>query len=112
MENDVTKATMIMTTVKDRTDAAELAGHLISSKLAACVQELSIHSHFFWEGKTNSDPEILLLVKTASDRVDEAVAEIKKKHKYKVPEILVAPLTGGLGDYLQWVHDETRPREQ
>lgn len=107
----MTKASMIMTTVKDRTDAAELAGHLISSKLAACVQELSIHSHYHWEGKTNSDPEILLLVKTANDRVDAAVAEIKSKHKYKVPEILVSPLTGGLDAYLQWVHEETRPRD-
>ena len=107
-----TDATMIMTTVKDKNDAAEMAAFLIQQKVAACVQEIAINSHYNWEGKTNSDPEILLLVKTAQERVDDAIAAIKQKHTYQVPEILVAPIVGGLGAYLQWVRDETRPSEK
>lgn len=101
-------AAMIMTTVSTRDDAKKLAGALISARAAACVQELAIHSHYRWEGKTNSDPEILLLIKTATDRVDFAIETIKANHTYKVPEILVVPVAQGLDAYLQWVRDETR----
>ena len=104
-----TKASMIMTTVKDRGAAAEMAAFLIQEKVAACVQEIAIHSHYHWEGQTKSDPEVLLLIKTAADRVEDAIAAIRRKHTYQVPEILVTPVVGGLGAYLQWVRDETRP---
>lgn len=103
-----TEAAMIMTTVKDRDDAKAMATHLIAGRYAACVQELAINSHFNWDGKTNEEPEVLLLIKTAGDRVDAAIAAIKAKHSYDIPEILVSPIVGGLGAYLQWVKDETR----
>jgi periplasmic divalent cation tolerance protein len=103
-----TEAVMIMTTVKDKGDAKAMATHLIEGRLAACVQELAINSHFNWEGKTNDEPEVLLLVKTATDRADAAIEAIKAKHSYDIPEIIVCPIVGGLGAYLQWVKDETR----
>ena len=103
-----TEAVMIMTTVKDKVDAKAMATHLIQGRHAACVQELAINSHFNWDGKTNDEPEVLLLVKTATDRVDSAIEAIKAKHSYDVPEILVSPIIGGLGAYLQWVKEETR----
>jgi periplasmic divalent cation tolerance protein len=103
-----TEAVMIMTTVKDRGDATAMATHLIEGRLAACVQELAINSHFNWEGKINNEPEVLLLVKTAADRAEAAVKAIREKHSYDIPEVLVSPIIGGLGAYLQWVKDETR----
>ncbi len=106
---------MIMTTVKDRDEAKAMAEVLIGTRAAACVQEVAIHSHYRWKGKTNSDPEILLLVKTAQDRVQVAIETIKSYHAYQVPEILVVPIGGGLAAYLQWVTDETRseaPRDE
>lgn len=102
-------AAMIMTTVKDEKDAADMAEFLIDQRLAACVQEIAIRSHYRWEGRTKSEPEILLLIKTAEDRVDEAVAAIRMKHGYALPEILVTRFAGGLDAYLNWVTDETRP---
>lgn len=105
-----TDAVMIMTTVKDKEDAKAMAAHLIEGRLAACVQEVAINSHFNWDGKTNDEPEVLLLVKTAADRAELAIAAIKAKHSYDVPEILVSPIIGGFGAYLQWVHDETREK--
>jgi periplasmic divalent cation tolerance protein len=102
-------AAMIMTTVKDEKDAAEMAEFLIAEKVAACVQEIPIRSHYNWEGRAKSEAEILLLVKTAADRVEAAVAAIRKKHAYQLPEILVVPAVGGLDAYLHWLKDETRP---
>ena len=104
-----TNAATIMTTVKDRAAAAAMAEFLIQEKVAACVQEIAVHSHYRWDGQTQSEPEVLLLIKTAADRVDDAIAAIRGKHSYQVPEIVVTPVVGGLGAYLQWVRDETRP---
>jgi periplasmic divalent cation tolerance protein len=101
---------MIMTTAKNRDDAAALAQVLIESRAAACVQELEIRSHYRWDGKTNCDPEVLLLVKTAGDRVDFAIETIKANHNYEVPEIVVLPFAGGLEAYFQWMRDETRSK--
>lgn len=101
-------AATIMTTAKDREEAGRIAGHLIEHHLAACVQEIGVHSHFNWDGKTNSEPEVLLLVKTAQDRVDAVIAAIKAVHSYDVPEIIVVPVVGGLAAYLGWVTAETR----
>jgi periplasmic divalent cation tolerance protein len=102
-------AAMIMTTVKDRDAAAEMAGFLISERVAACVQEIEIRSHYNWEGRLNSEAEVLLLVKTADDRVDDAIEAIRKKHSYQLPEILVIPAARGLQAYLRWLEAETRP---
>jgi periplasmic divalent cation tolerance protein len=104
-----TGAAMIMTTVKDRKDAADMAEFLLGARLAACVQEIDIRSRYVWKGETHSDPEILLLIKTAEDRVDAAMAAIRERHAYDLPEILVTPVTGGLGAYLDWVRTQTRP---
>jgi periplasmic divalent cation tolerance protein len=102
-------AAMLMTTVSNQDDAKTLAKVLIESRAAACVQEVAIHSHYRWEGKINSDPEILLLIKTSSRCVEFAIETIKSNHPYDVPEILVVPIAGGLNSYLRWVSDETRP---
>ena len=104
------QAVIIMTTVANKADAAEMAGHLIAEHVAACVQEIAIQSHFHWDGQTSCEAEILLLVKTAADRVDDAMAAIRTRHKYQVPEILVVPATTGFGPYLQWIAAETRGR--
>ena len=101
-------AAVIMATAKDQEEAGKIATHLIEQHLAACVQEIAIRSHFNWEGKTNCEPEVLLLVKTAADRVDQAVAAIKSVHSYDIPEIIVLPVVGGLPAYLGWINAETR----
>lgn len=101
-------AVVIMATAKDQEEAGKIANHLMSLRLAACVQEITIRSHFNWDGKTNCEPEVLLLIKTAADRVDEAIAAIKDVHSYDIPEIIVIPVVGGLPAYLGWVTEETR----
>jgi periplasmic divalent cation tolerance protein len=103
-----TSAAMIMTTVKDRNGAADMAKFLIGKRVAACVQEIDIRSHYRWEGKVESEHEVLLLIKTARDRVDHAIAAIRSKHEYEVPEIVVTRLADGLDAYLGWVEEQTR----
>ncbi len=97
-----------MTTVTKPEDAARIAEVLLREKLAACVQEMAIRSRYQWKGEIQCEPELLLLVKTAADRADAAVAAIRKIHPYDLPEIIVLPVIGGLAEYTNWVNVETR----
>jgi periplasmic divalent cation tolerance protein len=98
---------IILTTVANEQHAAELGDMLLTEQLAACIQEIPIRSRYRWQGAIQNEPEVLLLVKTAHDRVTAAVEAIRTTHRYEVPEILVLPSSSGLAEYAAWVRTET-----
>jgi len=98
---------MLLTTTASRDEAQTIAKLLIDEKLAACVQLLPIESFYVWQGKTQNEAEILLLVKTRSALFDAAVARIKQVHSYSVPEIVAMPFTAGFAGYLNWIDEVT-----
>lgn len=98
---------MLLTTTPTREDAAKIAQLLIDEKLAACVQLLPIESFYFWQGKTQNEAELLLLVKTRKALFEKAIARIKAVHSYTVPEIIALPFSTGFAGYFQWINDNT-----
>lgn len=98
---------VMLTTTATREEAATIAKLLIDEKLAACVQLLSIESFYFWEGKTQNEPECLLLIKTRTALFDTAIARIKQVHAYTVPEIVALPFSAGFAGYFNWIGDVT-----
>jgi periplasmic divalent cation tolerance protein len=100
------KATLLMTTVDTEDRARTVATRLLEKRLAACVQEVRINSHYRWHGELRNEPEILLLVKTSAETAPEAMRAIRDIHSYEVPEIIAVPITEGLPAYLEWLQDE------
>jgi periplasmic divalent cation tolerance protein len=98
---------VLLTTTPNREEAAKIAKLLIDERLAACVQLLPIESFYFWEGKTQNEAEILLLVKTRSALFETAIARIKSVHSYSVPEIVAMPFAAGFSGYLDWIDGVT-----
>jgi len=98
---------VLLTTTPDREEAATIAKLLIDEKLAACVQLLPIESFYFWQGKTQNEAEILLLVKTRSALFEPVIARIKQVHSYSVPEIVAMPFAAGFAGYLSWIEEMT-----
>ena len=98
---------VLLTTTPSREEARRIAKLLIDEKLAACVQLLPIESFYAWQGKTQNEAEILLLVKTRSALFETAIARIKAVHSYSVPEIVAMPFAAGFGEYLNWIGQET-----
>lgn len=98
----------IKTTTGSREEAIIIAQHLVSKKLAACVQLLGpITSIYHWQGKMETAQEWLCLIKTQEDLFDKAEAVIKKLHSYATPEIIAVPIVKGSKEYLRWIHEET-----
>ena len=101
---------IVLTTVANEDDAEMMTAMLLDRRLAACTQQVSVSSRFRWNGAVQAENELLLLVKTSADRVNDTVAAIRDTHKYDLPEIISIPVDGGLPAYLDWVVSETRPR--
>ena len=87
----------------------QIANALLDKQLAACVNLISpIRSLFIWEGRTNTDEETLLVVKTRADLFkDHLVPTVKALHPYEVPEIIALPIVMGSADYLEWIEAVT-----
>jgi len=97
----------MLTTTPTREEAQNIARLLIEEKLAACVQLLPIESFYFWQGKTQNEAEVLLLIKTRTALFENAIARIKEVHSYTVPEIVAVPFAAGFAGYLNWIDEVT-----
>jgi len=62
-----------------------------------------ITSIYRWQGKVQSDPELLLIIKTHNDTYSATEARIRDLHPYTVPEIIALPILRGCNDYLNWI---------
>ena len=88
-------------------EADRIAQTLVTTRLAACVQQLPIRSVYIWDDEVCNDNEILLLVKTTSDRISDVVDTVVDLHSYDVPAISAVPIVAGTTEYLDWVTDMT-----
>ena len=101
---------VLLTTLANENEARNMSQMLIDRKLAACTQEFKVNSRFRWNDAIQTETEVVMLVKTAVDRVEATVEAIREAHSYDLPEIIVLSVTGGLQAYMDWVHSETRPK--
>ena len=73
---------MAFVTAPDSDKAKEIAGGLVSNKLAACVNIIpGVTSVYEWEGKIENDSEVLMMIKTRSARIGEMTEFVKSKSK-------------------------------
>ncbi len=94
----------VFVTIDDEDDAEEIAGSLVSKKLAACVQITSpIESTYTWKGEAERSKEWMLLIKSKASLFDELEKEVKQLHPYETPEIITHKILMGNEDYLKWM---------
>ncbi|HET6761036.1 MAG TPA: divalent-cation tolerance protein CutA [Gemmatimonadaceae bacterium] len=103
-----TDAVVVMTTVATEPEGVALVRALLDRRLIACGTLLpGARSFYRWEGKVADEHEIVVLLKTRSAAVNTLERSFGELHPYKVPELLVLPVTAGLQKYLSWINDET-----
>ncbi len=52
--------------------------------------------------------EVLLLIKTTKDRLDDLISRVQALHPYELPELIAVEAHGGLAPYLAWAIEQTR----
>jgi len=97
------------TTTAKAEDAGKIAMQLVERKLAACVQIVEpITSVYRWQGKIESEREILLLIKSTQDLIPDIAELLDEIHPYEVPELVATPIIGGSTSYLSWLEDSVQ----
>lgn len=90
--------------------ADRLARALVEQRLAACATVLpGAQSTYRWQGEIQCETEVLLLIKTPSERVAACMAGLQALHPYSVPEIIEIPASNIATTYLQWALQQTQP---
>ena len=104
-----TEAVAVYVTVPNREVAKELASGLLEGKLCACVNVIpGVESMYWWEGKVETEQELLLMIKTRAALVPELTAHVVQHHPYDTVEVISTPITQGNAPYMQWIMDSTK----
>ncbi len=100
---------LVLVTAPDLKTARSLTRGVLKARLAACGNLLpKLESHYWWKGKIESSPEVLILFKTTATALPALERLILKQHPYDTPEILSLSLTSGTDRYLAWIEGSLR----
>ena len=103
-------AVVVLTTLATEDEAVALVRALLDRRLVACGTVLPAgRSLYRWEGKVADEREVVVLLKTARERLADLERTFEELHPYKVPELLALPVEAGLDRYLGWIDAETAP---
>lgn len=96
-----------LTTFESAEQAKPVIDEIIRCKLAACVQEINIRSHYSWKGEFCHEDEVLVLFKTRKELYHELEKRLLELHSYETPEILFVDVEMGSAAYLAWIDEQT-----
>mgnify|MGYP001371096552 CR=1 FL=1 len=100
------KIKIILTTTDSDKTANKIAEYLVKGNLSPCVQLIpKIQSVYIWKDQLDKSVEIMLLIKTIAEKVQDCKELILKYHNYDVPELIVT--NGGIlyAEYRDWFID-------
>jgi periplasmic divalent cation tolerance protein len=99
---------VVFITVGSRAEAVKISDALLEGRAAACVNTVpGVSSHYLWQGKLETDAELLLIVKTRLALIPEVNRIVSELHSYDVPEVIALPIIGGSPEYLDWLGEVT-----
>ena len=91
-------------TCPDRDTAQRIADALVDERLAACVNVLpGLRSVYRWHGAIERADEVMLIIKTVRERLEQVTARVVALHPNELPEVIAVEIAGGLATYLDWV---------
>ena len=95
---------VVLVTAPDLKTARLLAKAALKARLAACASLIPrLESHYRWQGKIESSPEVLIVFKTRKPKLAALEKLIVAKHPYDTPEFVVLGLNAGNQKYLKWL---------
>jgi periplasmic divalent cation tolerance protein len=86
--------------------AQALSYRLLETGLIACANILpGITSIYRYQGKLQSETEVLLLLKTTAVQQDAIMQLVAAHHPYQLPCVTFMPIQDGLPGFLAWVQE-------
>ncbi len=104
-------AVFVYTTYPSIVEAEEAGRALVEQRLAACVNIIpGMISHYRWQEAVERAEEVVMLIKTRASLAQAVSTEVKVRHSYDTPAIVVLPIDSMDETYLAWVMAETAPK--
>jgi periplasmic divalent cation tolerance protein len=95
---------LVLVTAPNLKTARAIARAALTAKLIACANLIpAVESHYWWQGKTQSAREVLLILKTSRALLPKLEKLILSLHPYDTPEILTLAPGLGTSKYLAWM---------
>jgi periplasmic divalent cation tolerance protein len=71
---------LVYVTALSLDEARLLAQKILESRLAACANLIpGVESHYWWQGKLETAPEVLLMIKSSAEQF-EALSDLIRRH--------------------------------
>ena len=87
---------VVLCTVGKAEDAEWIAREVVERRLAACVNVVpAVTSIYRWRGEVEKNEEILLVIKTRSERFEALREAIVSMHSSEVPEVIALAVEAG-----------------
>lgn len=100
---------LVLTTCPNEDIAKKIAQHLVTEKLAACVNIITnVTSIYSWQDEVHCDSEVQLLIKTSETLFSKLSEEINQRHPYDVVEIIALNIQQGDKHYLNWISNSLK----
>jgi periplasmic divalent cation tolerance protein len=94
---------LVFVTAPDLKVARKLATAALKARLIACANLVPrIESHYWWQGKMESNAEVLLILKTTATALAALEKLVIKLHPYDTPEIVAVDPRSATERYLKW----------
>jgi len=99
---------VVFVTAPDLEVAGKIARAVVEDRLAACASLLpGVTSIYRWRGEVLEDAEVLLLIKTRLEHLDDLERRVLELHPYEVPEFIALEPAHVEPRYLAWLQSET-----
>ncbi len=100
---------IVLSTCPNKDIAQNIAQHLVTEKLAACVNIIShVTSVYIWQAELQYDHEVQLLIKTDSAKFEQLNARINELHPFDVVEVIALNIQQGDTHYLNWITESLK----
>ena len=100
---------LVLTTCRNEIVAKNIAQHLVTERLAACVNIIAnITSVYSWQDELHCDNEVQLLIKTEENKFAALNARINQLHPYDVVEVIALNIQQGDKQYLNWISNSLK----
>ncbi|MEQ1649972.1 MAG: divalent-cation tolerance protein CutA [Hyphomicrobiaceae bacterium] len=99
---------VVYSTYPDHATAETIGTALVDLHLVACANILPpMTSIYHWNSERQRDAEVAMLLKTRASLGQRLIAEIKARHPYENPAILLFHPSGGSPPFLEWIMAQT-----
>lgn len=99
---------LIITSFPNNESANKVINLLLEKKAAACIHSFPVNSSYIWNNEIVTDTEVVLHIKSLSEKYIYIEQLIKENHPYEVPEIIKLDILEGFKNYINWIGENVK----